>query len=57
VNPDEAILDEIRFALVEPHSGEIKARRTAEIIRPSCDYRLAGIYEIDREKIAAIEMQ
>jgi L-methionine (R)-S-oxide reductase len=51
---DKQIFDEIRSALAAAATGEAKARRTAELIRSSRDYRWAGIYEIDSEEIAAI---
>jgi L-methionine (R)-S-oxide reductase len=48
------LFEEINSALSSADTRETRARRIAELIRQSRDYRWAGIYEIDGEEIAAI---
>ena len=50
----EKVFDEIRSILSAAASRGAKARRIAEAIRRSRDFRWAGIYEIDGQEIAAI---
>ena len=50
----EPVFEEIVSVLDFAESRVEKARRIAEIIRGSHDYRWTGIYEVDSEEIAAI---
>jgi putative methionine-R-sulfoxide reductase with GAF domain len=46
--------EQLRSALAAPDPCEAKVRRCAELIRFAGNYCWVGIYEIDREEIAAI---
>ena len=48
------VFEQLRSALAAPDPYEAKVRQSAELIRYAGGYRWVGIYEIDREEIAAI---
>jgi GAF domain-containing protein len=48
------VFDEIKSALGATDSPSEKAKRIAEAVRQSRNYRWAGVYEIDSDEIAAV---